>query len=243
VRLAEGDADGAVPLLRRALRLWQETNALHNAARTRLVLGQALRAAGDEHAALRELEHAAAAFDRLGARLDSERAAALLGRDVGTDVCKTFVVTDIVNSTRTAEALGDAKWIRALTWHDKTLREAFRKAKGEVVAHTGDGFFVAFDDARGAVQAAIEIQRALADAPVSPDVRIGLHSDEAKQVGENYHGTGVHAAARIGALAAAGEVLASATTVDGLDVRRSNARAVELKGLSEPVEVVDLDWR
>jgi class 3 adenylate cyclase len=75
-------------------------------------------------------------------------------------------------------------------------------------------------------------------------VRIGLHAGDARRLGANYHGRGVHAAARIGALGGAGEIVASAATLDGRrDVRAGDARTVELKGLSEPVEVVTVDWR
>ncbi|HWH06861.1 MAG TPA: hypothetical protein VNT23_10580, partial [Gaiellaceae bacterium] len=83
VRLAAGEAEGAVGPLRRALRLWQDANAAYDAARTRLLLGQAYRQTGDEDGATAELSAAAAVFDRLGARLDAERAAGLLGREVG----------------------------------------------------------------------------------------------------------------------------------------------------------------
>ena len=245
VQLASGDADGAVSALRRAFRLWQDTNSLYNAARARLALGQAYRAAGDEDAAMRELERAASAFSRIGARLDRERAAELLGRDVGESVTKSFLLTDIVNSTRTAEALGDAKWTKALRWHDETLREIFRLNEGEVVSHTGDGFFVAFDDRRRALDAALAVQQALAAAVgITPDVRIGLHVDEATHVGENYHGKGVHVAARIGALGGAGEIVASEEFAEGLqDVRWTDARPVALRGVTDPVRVVSADWQ
>ena len=245
VQLASGEAAGAVSALRRAFRLWQDTNSLYNAARARLALGQAYRAAGDEDAAMRELERAASAFSRLGARLDRERAAELLGRDVGESVTKSFLLTDIVNSTRTAEALGDTKWTKALRWHDETLRDIFRLNEGEVVSHTGDGFFVAFDDRRRALDAALAVQRALAAAVgITPDVRIGLHVDEATHVGENYHGKGVHVAARIGALGGAGEIVASEEFAQGLqEVRWTDARTVELRGVTDPVRVVSADWQ
>src|SRR5918999_1830657 len=181
-----------------------ETQALMAAAAH--AEGSIRLAAGDEDAATRELQSAAGAFDRIGARLDSERVAGLLGRDAGRRVTRTFVFTDIVDSTRTAEALGDAKWTKALRWHDDTLRAIFRANEGEVVDHTGDGFFVAFDDPERAVDAAVAIQRALDANGLAPDVRIGLHSAEATSLGANYRGKGVHAAARIGALAGGGGI-------------------------------------
>jgi class 3 adenylate cyclase len=244
VRLGAGDADGALGPLRRALRLWQEANAVYDVARTRTLLGRAYRDTGDEEAAVRELETAGAAFDRLGAKLDSERVAELLGRDVGERVTKTFMFTDIVNSTRTLEAVGDEKWSRALRWHDETLKQIFAASEGRVVDHTGDGFFVAFDEPARAVEAAVAIQRALAAQPLAPDVRVGIHAAEATSLGANYRGKGVHAAARIGALAGPAEIVASRATAEAASgARASEPRSVALKGFSEPVDVVSIDWR
>ncbi|MEX2212225.1 MAG: tetratricopeptide repeat protein [Gaiellaceae bacterium] len=244
VRLAGGDADAALSALRKSLRLWQEAGASYDVARARTVLGRAYRAAGDEEAALRELETAAATFDRLGAKLDSERVGELLGRDVGERVTKTFMFTDIVDSTKTLEAVGDEKWARALRWHDETLKQIFTANEGEVVDHTGDGFFVAFDDPRQAFDAATAVQRALAAQPLAPDVRVGIHADEATSLGANYRGKGVHTAARIGAVGGAAEIVASRATAEAANgVRASEPRSVELKGLAEPVELVTIDWR
>jgi class 3 adenylate cyclase len=55
----------------------------------------------------------------------------------------------------------------------------------------------------------------------------------------------VHIAARIGAAAAAGEVLVSRETLDGFEAafRVSEPRVTELKGFGEPMEVVSVDWR
>ncbi|HEY3050417.1 MAG TPA: hypothetical protein VGJ40_01735 [Gaiellaceae bacterium] len=52
----------------------------------------------------------------------------------------------------------------------------------------------------------------------------------------------VHEAARLGALAGGGEVVASVVTIEPADVEYSNPRAVELKGISAPAEVVSVDW-
>jgi class 3 adenylate cyclase len=55
---------------------------------------------------------------------------------------------------------------------------------------------------------------------------------------------GVHVAARIGALAGGGEILASASTVEGLEgLGLGDPRPAALKGVSEPVEVRSVGWR
>ena len=94
--------------------------------------------------------------------------------------------------------------------------------------------------------AAIAIQRRLAEhrstQGFAPAVRIGLHASDATQVGGDFHGKGVHEAARIAALGGAGEIVASVGTV-GESHRTSGLRSAELKGLSEPIEVVNVEWR
>jgi class 3 adenylate cyclase len=161
-------------------------------------------------------------------------------------VLKTFMFTDVVGSTNLVEALGDEAWDTLLRWHDATLREVFTGHEGREISTTGDGFFVSFDSPEQAVAAAIAIQRRLAEhrqkQGFAPQVRIGLHASDAQQVGENFRGKGVHEASRIAGLAAAGEIVASLATV-GESNRASGVRSETLKGLSEPIEVVIVDWR
>ncbi|HEX6231581.1 MAG TPA: LuxR C-terminal-related transcriptional regulator [Jiangellaceae bacterium] len=73
--LANGDLDGALPLLREACSACQQLNLPYEAAEIRMILGQAARQAGDEETARLEFDAARATFDRLGARPDAERAA------------------------------------------------------------------------------------------------------------------------------------------------------------------------
>ena len=65
--LAEGDTQTALVALREALQAWQELEAPYEAARVRVLVGLACRAAGDEDTAAWELDAARGVFDRLGA--------------------------------------------------------------------------------------------------------------------------------------------------------------------------------
>jgi DNA-binding CsgD family transcriptional regulator len=67
VSLAEGDASGALPQLRRAWKLWIDLGARYDAAWARTRIGLALRALGDEASATSELTVAARTFAELGA--------------------------------------------------------------------------------------------------------------------------------------------------------------------------------
>ena len=62
------------------------------------------------------------------------------------------------------------------------------------------------------------------------------------QVGRNFSGKGVHEAARIAALADGGEILASRATATDGRFPISEPRTVTLRGTSEPVEIVAVDW-
>jgi class 3 adenylate cyclase len=244
VALARGEADQAFHEFRQARMIWDSTGATYDVARAREQLGKALRAGGDEDAAVWELQAAAARFERLGAVRDAERVAELLMRDVSTEVLKTFVFTDIVGSTELASAVGsDRHWVNLLRRHDDALRAIFADFQGQVVDHTGDGFFVAFEEAADAVGASVAIQRAV-DQEFEFDIRIGVHTDGALQMGENYHGKGVHAAARIGAAAGGREVLASEATMRDLpQFKTAEHRSVTLKGFRDPVAVCSVAWQ
>jgi DNA-binding CsgD family transcriptional regulator len=78
VRLAEADPRAALGSLRRACATWQELKLPYETAKARVLCGLALRAAGDEEDAERELRSALAAFERLGAAPDVATTTALL---------------------------------------------------------------------------------------------------------------------------------------------------------------------
>jgi class 3 adenylate cyclase len=244
IRLAEGDTEGATRCLRTARDEWHGVGAPYETARARMLLGLAFRQHGDEHAATAELEAALATFERLEAKLDEERTNELLGR---VETRRTFLFTDIVDSTKLLELVGDEKWRRVLVRHDELIRERIAEHGGEVIKKTGDGFFASFDNPKAAIEAAVAIQRALDAEVFAPDVRIGAHAGGAFRSRDmaDYGGQGVHIASRIGAAAAKHEILVSRESLDGVGgaFRLSEPREQELKGFAQPVEVVSVDWR
>jgi class 3 adenylate cyclase len=251
--LLREDPNEAAQRFRGSRRLWREIDAPYETAMVSMLLSEAHLAQGDAESAKLELAAARSTFERLGATPDMARADATLAQFDDTPVTaarevRTFMFTDIVGSTALVEAIGDEAWHDLLRWHDDALRRCVKDNGGEEVHHTGDGFFVAFRDPGSAVACAAQIQRKLAEHRrehgFALRVRIGLHAAEASRVGRDYEGAGVHAAARIGALADGGEILASSATVEGLHgLSVGETREVSLKGLAEPVRVVSLDWR
>jgi class 3 adenylate cyclase len=250
IALAEGRTDDAVRDLRTASRSWGEVDAPFEAARARVLLAGAYQSAAAEADATLELQAARAMFERLGAALEVDRVDALLARPaVPTRHVRTFMFTDIVDSTKLVELLGDDAWLDLLRWHDRTLRAAFADHRGEEIKHEGDGFFIAFSEAVTAIECARAIQRELADHRrdhgFAPRVRIGVHAAEATEVGGDYAGRGVHAAARISAAAGGGEIFVSRSTLDavGRAFTVDDTRTLDLKGFADPVDVDVIAWQ
>ena len=256
IDLHDGRFAEAADVLDQAWRLWRDIDLPYESARARLLLGRAKAAAGDETTARMELGAARSTFDRLGAALDVRTVDALLGDDVvpvtgdGQRVTKTFMFTDIVTSTDLVGLIGDNAWEDLLRWHDRSLRSTFAKQRGQEVRQTGDGFFVAFDQSSDAIEAAVAIQRTLAEHRrehgFAPWVRVGLHTAEATIQGSDYAGQGVHVAARVGDIGEREEIVVSAAALKAAGAIRfpvSDPRSVTLKGISEPVDVHTIDWQ
>ena len=257
--LGEDNPTEASPILGQSWRLWRTTDLPYESARARLHYAEALAAEGDEATARRDLLAARAVFERLGATLDLQRVDALLGTDGGQPAppnrpgpraTKAFMFTDIVTSTDLVGVIGDEAWNELLGWHDRELRAAVAKHHGEVVNHTGDGFFVAFERAADGIECAVDIQKRLMrhrhEHGFAPSVRIGLHMAEATRRGRDYSGQGVHVAARVGAAAGPEEILATSAVLAEPVASRfklSEPRMLTLKGVREPVEVRTVDWR
>jgi class 3 adenylate cyclase len=253
--LAAGDAAAARQSFQNGARIWQELGAPYETARARLGIARAARAMGNDDRATSEARAARQTFERLGARLDARSAAAELGEASATPPnehlvrrVKVFVFTDIVRSTDLVQAIGDEAWRHLLRWHDETIRSLVAAHRGSVVSTSGDGFFLTFDSAVDALGCAVEIQRSLDEHRrrhgFAPYVRIGLHRAEATLEDGDWIGSGVHLAARIGALADAGQIVASRETADvaGQSLSRSAPESVSLKGFAEPIEVVRIGW-
>ena len=251
--LAEGDAAGAGTHLRNAIGTWRQIAAPYEVARAGVLLSMALRATRDEDGADLELSSAHDAFAKLGAAGDTaqvEKAIQAIRdrRSKPVQARRTFMFTDIVGSTNLAELLGNEGWDQLLKWHDDALRAQFARSGGEVVNSTGDGFFVAFESARQSIDCAIAIQQTLADhrraTGFALSVRIGLHVAEANFDGEDYSGKGVHVAARVAALGGAGEIIASAETLEEAgQVASTDRRDATLKGVAVPVQVATVTWQ
>jgi class 3 adenylate cyclase len=153
-------------------------------------------------------------------------------------VLGTVLFTDIVDSTRLATEMGDRRWRDLLEEHQKLVRARLEQFEGREVKTTGDGFLAIFDGPTRAVECA----RALVDdmPSLGIEVRAGMHTGEVELMGEDIGGIAVHVAARISALAGAGEVLASRTVRDlvaGSGIDFDSFGRHSLKGVPDEWEI------
>ena len=151
----------------------------------------------------------------------------------GQRVLKTILFTDIADSTRTAEGMGDRRWGSLMTQHGEAVRMTLAARRGREVKMTGDGFLAVFDGPADAVEAARAITRSAERLGFA--VRAGVHTGEVEQIGDDLIGVAVHLAARVMDAARPGEVLISGTTREllaGTDLTFATRGDYELKGIT-----------
>ncbi len=152
-------------------------------------------------------------------------------------VLTTVMFTDIVGSTERAAELGDARWRELLSAHQDAVRRELMRFGGREVKTLGDGCLATVDGPARAIRCGQAIVEAASSAGLQ--VRVGLHTGEVELMGHDIGGIAVHIAARIGALAAGGEVLVSRTVKDlvaGSAIRFTDQGTKRLKGITD-------DWR
>lgn len=127
----------------------------------------------------------------------------------------TFLLTDIEGSTRLWENHPE-EMRQALHIHDGIITDAVTSHGGNVFKHTGDGMAAAFDSASPALAAAAGIQRELSATSIPKigglRVRIGVHSGEAEQRGDDYFGPPLNRVARLMSVGHGGQTLVSLVT-------------------------------
>jgi pimeloyl-ACP methyl ester carboxylesterase len=147
-------------------------------------------------------------------------------------VLATVMFTDIVDSTQRAAAAGDRRWRDLLARHDELTRRQIERFRGQEIKTLGDGFLATFDGPARGIGCAAAVRDGV--RPLGLEVRAGLHTGECELAGDDVRGMAVNIGARIGALAAANEVLVSSTVKDlvvGADVEFADRGEHELKGV------------
>jgi predicted ATPase/class 3 adenylate cyclase/Tfp pilus assembly protein PilF len=169
-----------------------------------------------------------------------------------------LLFTDVVDSTRVVERLGDARAAEVWAEHDRRARDLLARHRGREIGRA-DGFFLLFDDPTEAARYALAYHQALADLALS--ARAGLHvgpvtlrENTAEDIARGAKSTEVEGratplTARVMALAGPGQTLLSRAAREALADRLPEGTEVKshghyrLKGVEAPLEIFELGVR
>ena len=155
-----------------------------------------------------------------------------------TRVLATVLGLDIVGSTGHVARLGDAAWAQLLGRFYQVVQDELIAHAGTEVDRAGDGLLATFEGPGRAIQCAKAI--ATRAGTLGIRLRAGVHTGEIERSGKGIRGVAVHIAARVTALAASDEILATSTVRDlvaGSQLRFEDRGLQELKGISEARQV------
>ena len=166
-----------------------------------------------------------------------------------------LLFSDLVDSTRLVEKLGDARAAQMWAEHDRRARSLLVSHQGREIDRT-DGFFLLFDRVDDAAGFAMAYHRAMADLQLSARVGIHVGAVTLRQNGPQdiargaklveVEGLAKPFAARIMTLAGGGQTLLSVSAQAALGANLPAGAAIEshghyrLKGVEEPVQVFEL---
>jgi class 3 adenylate cyclase/CheY-like chemotaxis protein len=157
----------------------------------------------------------------------------------------TFLFTDVEGSTVLAHKLAH-EFQTVLVEHRSLVRSAVADGSGVEIDVRGDEFFVAFEDAAAAAQAAIAAQRSISSHSWPKDaelrIRMGMHTGEAIYADKDYLGIDVHKAARICFAGHGGQILLSEATHELVpdELERRELGSYRLRGLPTPERIFQL---
>ena len=133
------------------------------------------------------------------------------------------LVADMVGYSRLMEVDEAGTLTRLKALRDELIDPKVHEHRGRIVKTAGDGFLIEFDSVAGAVQSAVEIQRALTERNLSVQqdkqilFRIGINLGEIIVEGDDIYGNGVNVAARLEGLAEPGGICISGTVYDQIE--------------------------
>ena len=166
---------------------------------------------------------------------------------------RALLLTDVVDSTATSEALGDAAAAALWSAHDRVARDLLRVWRGREIDKT-DGMLLLFDQASDALGYAVAYNQAIKALAVPLSSRAGLHVADVS-LRENsaadiilgakpieVDGIAKPIAARVMTLARGGQVLLTAEAREALaetSLQIQSHGHWAVKGIVDPIEIFD----
>src|SRR3989442_1554950 len=161
----------------------------------------------------------------------------------------TILITDLVGSTALESRVGPVVAEELRGEHFSLLRGIIGEAGGREVKSMGDGVMAAFGGAAAAVSCAVSLQqrfeRRNRSAAERLLIRVGVSSGDVSTVEGDVFGIPVTEAARLCDRCSGGQILAKelvAHLAAGRGPAFTAVGALELKGLPEPLQAVEVLW-
>ncbi|MGH2629011.1 MAG: adenylate/guanylate cyclase domain-containing protein [Actinomycetota bacterium] len=164
----------------------------------------------------------------------------------------TFLLTDIEGSTVLLRRLGD-DYAALLRDVRGVIRDAVRRCGGLKVDTHGDGFLAVFERPAPAIEAAVDLQRALRErrfrGELEVRVRAGVHSGRPTLTDSGYVGLALNTVARVCFVGHGGQIVVSsrtrATAKDSLPagVKLRSLGRHHLAGLARPEALYQVEAR
>ena len=155
-----------------------------------------------------------------------------------------FLFADLRGYARLVDTRGAVEASRLLGRYRSIIREVVAHHGGAEIKTEGDSFYVVLPSASGSLRCGLDILTACrepTDGGEAIEVGVGIHAGESVAHEGGFVGSAVNIAARICAVAAAGELLASGTirelTRSIVTAQFESVGRRQLKGLAEPVDL------
>lgn len=167
---------------------------------------------------------------------------------------RALLLTDVVDSTKLSEAIGDQAMAAVWAAHDRVARDLLPQWRGREIDKT-DGMLLMFDNASDAVNYALHYHRALASMDVPLKARAGLHvgpvilrenapEDVARGAKPlEVDGLAKPTAARVMSLARGGQTLLTPEAREDLGktvLRLQSHGHWQIKGVADPIELFEV---
>ncbi|MDW3687392.1 adenylate/guanylate cyclase domain-containing protein [Cupriavidus sp. CV2] len=164
----------------------------------------------------------------------------------------SVLFADISDSTKLYEKAGNAAAFRAIGQCIALMKSCSSAQLGRVVKTIGDEVMAVFPSAENAIQAALEMQMAIAALPpvsgLPMSIHIGFHHGPIlRDASGDVFGDTVNLAARLAKLASQGQIITSKDAVAHLPPRLRQAMRylypIQVRGKAEPVELFEAIWQ
>ena len=156
----------------------------------------------------------------------------------------TVMFIDLAGFTPLTVAMGDTAAADVLRRFAAIVRDSAGRNGGRIVKQIGDAFMLTFTQPGDAISFGLDVGRLVAAESLFPAVHIGAHTGTVLFREGDYVGGAVNLAARVASASDAGQFLITDTTRaaggQAQDAQFTALPARMLKGISEPVELIDV---